>query len=87
MDNDHPAGEVRPIIVRDVLDTTGTQGASVGMRFRAASATGFGHRSLANRFKTADPPTSGAGKWESIGSDQNNVELREAHPWWSMEHV
>ena len=44
------------MIVRDVLDATESQGASVGMRFCAASATGFCHRSLANRFGTADDP-------------------------------
>jgi hypothetical protein len=54
MADDHPSGEVRPVIVRDVLDATETQGASVGMRFCAASATGLCHRSLANRFGTAD---------------------------------
>jgi hypothetical protein len=37
MDNDHPTGEVRPVIVRDVQDATETQGASVGMRFRGLS--------------------------------------------------
>jgi hypothetical protein len=38
---DHPSGEVRPIIIREVLDATETRGASVGMRFCAASATGL----------------------------------------------
>jgi hypothetical protein len=35
MDDDHPTGEVRPVIVGDVLDATETQRASVGMRFCA----------------------------------------------------
>jgi hypothetical protein len=33
MDDDHPTREVRPVIVRDVLDATETRGASVEMRF------------------------------------------------------
>jgi hypothetical protein len=37
MDDDHPTGEVRPVIVRDVLDAAETHGESVGMRFCAAS--------------------------------------------------
>jgi hypothetical protein len=41
MDDDHPTGEVRPVITRDVLDATETQGASVGMQFCATSVTGF----------------------------------------------
>jgi hypothetical protein len=37
MDDDHPTGEVRPVIVRDVLDAAETHSESVGMRFCAAS--------------------------------------------------
>lgn len=37
MNDGHPAGEVRPVIVRDVLNATGTQGASLRTRLWAAS--------------------------------------------------
>jgi hypothetical protein len=36
MADDHRSSKVCPVIVRDVLDVTETQGGSVGMRFCAA---------------------------------------------------
>jgi hypothetical protein len=55
MDDDHSTGEVRPVILRDVLDATETRGASVGMRLRAARRPALCHRSLADHLGTADP--------------------------------
>jgi hypothetical protein len=74
MDDDHPTGEVRPVIVRDVLDGTETQGASVGMRFRAASATEFVPPEPCQSLPNGGSSASGAGKWgipaklRSVGS-------------------
>jgi hypothetical protein len=54
---------------KDVLDATETQGASVGMWFCAASATGLCHRSLANRFGTADhqhPEPANGKSWNKM---------------------
>ena len=65
MDDDHPTGEVRPVIVRDVLDATETQGASVGMRFCAASATGFVPPEPCQSLRNGGSSASGAGKWGS----------------------
>jgi hypothetical protein len=63
MADDHPSGEVRPVIVRDVLDATETQGASVGMRFCAASATGFVPPEPCQSLRNSGSSASGAGKW------------------------
>jgi hypothetical protein len=63
MADDHPSGEVRPVIVRDVLDATETQGASVGMRFCAASATGFVPPEPCQSLRNGGSSASGAGKW------------------------
>jgi hypothetical protein len=60
---DHPSGEVRPVIVRDVLDATETQGESVGMRFCAASATGFVPPEPCQSLRNGGSSASGAGKW------------------------
>jgi hypothetical protein len=63
MADDHPSGEVRPGIVRDVLDATETQGASVGMRFCAASAAGFVLPEPCQSLRNGGSSASGAGKW------------------------
>jgi hypothetical protein len=60
---DHPSGEVRPVIVRDVLDATETQGASVGMRFCAASVTGFVPPEPCQSLRNGGSSACGAGKW------------------------
>ena len=65
MADDHPSGEVRPVIVRDVLDATETQGASVGMRFCAASATGFVPPEPCQSLRNGGSSASGAGNRES----------------------
>ena len=63
MDDEHPTGEVCPVIVRDVLDATETQGASVGMRFCAASATGFVSPEHCQSLRNGGSSASGVGKW------------------------
>jgi hypothetical protein len=63
MADDHPSGEARPMIVRDVVDATETQGASVGMRFCAASATGFVPPEPCQSLRNGGSSASGAGKW------------------------
>ena len=63
MDDDHPAGEVRPVIVRDVLDATETQGASV----RNAVLRGRGDRVVppepCQSLRNGGSSASGAGEW------------------------
>jgi hypothetical protein len=62
MDDDYPTGEVHPVIVPDVLDATETQGASVGIWFCAASATGFVPPEPCQSLRNGGSSASGAGK-------------------------
>jgi hypothetical protein len=48
MNDGHPTGEVRPVILRDVLNCYGTQGASLRSRLWAASRAAPGCRTLAS---------------------------------------
>jgi hypothetical protein len=65
MADDHPSGEVRPVIVRDVLDATESQGASVGMRFCAALCA------------TGALPTASERRIISIRSRQMGIPVKE----------
>jgi hypothetical protein len=77
MADDHPSGEVRPVIVRDVLDATETQGASVGMRFCAASAIGLVPPEPCQSLRNGGSSASEAGKMGNPGYEDHSEILRE----------